>query len=74
MRVSYSAMCWGNSHREVYCCSDAHGHGVCEYSLPGTSWDMIRLVAQNDAPLLQLFLDYDQENLIGTFMLGFKVK
>lgn len=69
----FSVMCWGGDHSQVYCCSRDYGHDVCEFLKKEDTWALERTVASNQEPLLQLFLDFDKENLIGTFMSGFKV-
>ncbi|KAF2357627.1 WD40-repeat-containing domain [Trinorchestia longiramus] len=66
----YNALCRGEESEELYCCSS--DHNVTLYKQGQQEWEA-SLTLANSTPLLQLLLDFDNENLIGTCMMGFKV-
>lgn len=68
-----SVMTWTKSREWLYVCTAEHGDDVCVYRRGEESWELDRVVAQNDNKLLMLHLTHDENHLIGTFMLGFQV-
>ena len=68
-----SVMTWDKTQLKLFCCVPESGHDVVELKKADTAWELERTVSANDVPLLQLHTTYDENHLIGSFMMGFKV-